>query len=190
MLKDLVAKCRSYRRFHQDVPVSEAALRELVDLGRLAASGGNRQPLKYALSWTPERNAIVFACLGWAMYLKDSWSGPAEGERPSAYIIVLGDKKVAPSQGIDHGFASQNILLGAVEKGLGGCVIASVQREKLQDALAIPAHLEILHVIALGKPKEQVVIDEMLPGGDFKYYRDADNVHHVPKRRLGDILVG
>ncbi|MBN1966637.1 MAG: nitroreductase family protein [Anaerolineae bacterium] len=189
MLKELVTKCRSYRRFHQDAPVSEATLRELVDLARLSASGANRQPLKYMLSADPLRNALIFPSLGWAGYLRD-WPGPAEGERPSAYVIVLHDKGVAPSFGCDHGIASQSILLGAVDKGLGGCIIASVKREELRSVLAIPERYDIIHVIALGKPKEQVMIEEMLPDGDFKYWRDADGVHHVPKYRLDDIIVG
>jgi len=189
MLKELIRKCRSYRRFYEDVPVDEDTLRELVDLARLSASGANRQPLKYMLSADLQKNALIFPLLGWAGYLRD-WPGPVEGERPTAYIIVLHDKEVAPSVGCDHGIASQSILLGAMENGLGGCIIASVKREELRAALAIPERYDIIHVIALGKPKEQVVIDEVGPDGDIKYWRDADGIHHVPKRRLDDIIVG
>jgi len=189
MLRDLIRKCRSFRRFYGDVPISRETLLDLVDLARLSASGANRQPLKYMLSNDPQKNALIFPLLGWAGYLKD-WPGPVDGERPTAYVIVLHDKEIAPSTGCDHGIASQSILLGAVEKGLGGCIIASVKREELRAALAIPERYDIIHVIALGKPKEQVVIDEVGPDGDIKYWRDAAAVHHVPKRRLDDIIVG
>jgi nitroreductase len=189
MIRDLVLKNRSYRRFYQDMPVSIDTLRELVDLARLSASAANRQPLKYVLSCDPRMNALVFANLAWAGYLKD-WPGPQEGERPSAYIIVLGDKTITQSFGCDHGIAAQSILLGATEMGLGGCIIGSVRKAELSQALVIPAEYEILLVIALGKPKETIVLEAVGSEGDVKYWRDEQAVHHVPKRSLREIIVG
>jgi nitroreductase len=189
MVKDLVLKNRSYRRFYQEVSIELETLRELIELARLSASAMNLQPLKYVLSCEPERNALIFSHLGWAGYLKD-WPGPAEGERPSAYIIVLGDTKISRSFGCDHGIAAQSILLGAVERGLGGCMIATVKRQELSQALGIATHYEILLVIAIGKPKETVVIEEVGRDGDTKYWRDSQGVHHVPKRALDDIVMG
>ena len=189
MLKDLVVQNRSYRRFYQEVAVDMDTLRELVDLARLSASGANRQPLKYLLSCEAERNALIFQHLAWAGYLVD-WPGPVEGERPSAYILILGDTEISRSSGVDHGIAAQSILLGATEKGLGGCIIASIQREKLCEALGIDPRYEILLALALGKPKETVVVDPVGPEGDIKYWRDSEGVHHVPKRALDEIIVG
>ena len=188
MLKDLVLKNRSYRRFYQEVVVELKTLRELVDLARLSASALNLQPLKYVLSCEPQKNALIFPHLGWAGYLKD-WPGPAEGERPSAYIIVFGDTEISRSVGCDHGIAAQSILLGATEKGLGGCMIATVKRQELSQALGIAPRYEIVLVIALGKPKETVVIEKVGPDGDVKYWRDSQSVHHVPKRALDDIII-
>jgi nitroreductase len=189
MLHDLVLKNRSYRRFHQDEAISLETLRELVDLARLSASGANRQPLKYVLSADAERNAEIFPLLAWAGYLRD-WPGPQDGERPSAYIVILGDTDISSAAGVDHGIAAQSILLGATERGLGGCIIASIQRDKLREVLQIEPRYEVLLVLALGKPKETVVIDPVGPDGDIKYWRDADGVHHVPKRALDEIIVG
>jgi nitroreductase len=189
MLKDLVLKNRSYRRFHQEVAIATDTLRELVDLARLSASALNLQPLKYVLSCDLKRNAMIFTHLGWAGYLKD-WPGPGEGERPSAYIIILGDTEISRSFGCDHGIAAQSILLGATEKGLGGCMIATVNRQELSKVLEIAPRYEILLVIALGKPKETVVIEKVKPDGDVKYWRDSQGVHHVPKRALDDIIIG
>lgn len=189
MLSDLVRTNRSYRRFYEETAITEETLRSLVDLARLSASGANRQPLKYVLSSTPDRNALIFPHLAWAAYLTD-WDGPGEGERPSAYIIVLGDTEISQSFGIDHGIASQSILLGAAELGLGGCIIATVQREALRSALAIDPRFKILHVLALGKPRETVVIEAVGADGDIKYWRDSQEVHHVPKRDLDEIIVG
>lgn len=187
MVRDLILKNRSYRRFHENEPVSEEVLRGLVDLARLSPSAGNRQPLKFALSWTPERNALIFPHLSWAGYLTD-WPGPATGERPAAYIIILADTKISAHVGSDQGIAAQSIMLGAVEQGLGGCIIGAVEREALQKKLGIPEHLKIQLVIALGRPKEKVVIEEAVEG-EIKYWRDEQEVHHVPKRRLEELII-
>jgi nitroreductase len=187
MISDLVRKNRSCRRFCQEVSIDRETLKDLVDLTRYCASAGNLQPLKYILSWTPEENELIFKHLAWAGYLK-GWEGPKEGERPAAYIIVLNDTTIAKSAGCDHGIASQTIMLGAVEKGLAGCMIGAVKRKELRDALSISEHLEILLVLALGKPKETVVIDTVGPDGDIKYWRDSNDVHHVPKRPLDEVI--
>lgn len=188
MLRDLVLKNRSYRRFDQSVSVELETLRELVDLGRLSASGSNVQGLKYILSNEPERNAEIFEHLGWAGYLKD-WPGPAEGERPSAYILILGDTEISKDFGVDYGIAAQSILLGAAERGLGGCMIGWIKMAGLREALRMPDRYEILLVIALGKPAETVVLEPVGPDGDIKYWRDEDGVHHVPKRSLDEVIV-
>ncbi len=189
MIRDLVIKNRTCRRFYQEVPIELETLRELVDLARLSASASNQQPLKYILSCDPQRNALIFPHLSWAGALKD-WPGPSEGERPSAYIIILGDTEISQAFGCDHGIAAQSILLGAREKGLGGCMLGAIQRKGLRRALGIPPRYKILLVLALGKPKEKVVLETLKPDGDFNYWRDSDKVHHVPKRPLDDIIIG
>jgi len=189
MLKDLILRNRSYRRFHEDVAIDMDTLRKFVDLGRLSASGSNMQPLKYVLSCDPERNSQIFPTLAWAGYLSD-WTGPAEGERPSAYVIILCDTEIRKDPGCDHGIAAQSILLGAAEAGLGGCMIGSIKRDELRDMLEIPNQYEISLAIALGKPRETVVLEDVKPDGDIKYYRDDEDVHHVPKRSLDEIIAG
>jgi len=188
MIRDLIEKNRSYRRFHQEIAIEYETLRELVDLARLSASAGNLQPLRYVLSCEPPKNALIFPHLAWAMYLKD-WPGPIEGERPSAYIVILEDKKVEHPLHCDHGIAAQSMLLGAIEKGLGGCIIGAINKPKLRQALNIPDRYEILLVLALGRPKEKVVIEKLKPDGSIKYWRDGKGVHHVPKRALEDIIL-
>ncbi|WP_455392907.1 nitroreductase family protein [[Eubacterium] cellulosolvens] len=188
MIEDLIKKNRSYRRFHQDVSLDNDKLKALVNLARLSASGGNLQPLKFIISCDKQKNATIFSNLSWAGYLKD-WSGPAEGERPAGYILILGDTLIRESFGCDHGIAAQSILLGATEMGFGGCIMSSVDRAGLRKSLKIPSHLEILLVLALGKPKEDVRVEPVGPEGDTKYWRDSENVHHVPKRALEDIIL-
>ncbi|HNS22668.1 MAG TPA: nitroreductase family protein [Sedimentisphaerales bacterium] len=189
MIRDLILSNRSCRRFHQEFAVERRTLEELVELARFSASAANMQPLKYLLSCEPQRNALIFATLAWAGYLKE-WPGPVEGERPAAYIVILGDTQINHTFGCDHGIAAQSILLGAREKGLAGCMVGLVKREELRKALAIPAAYEILLVIALGKPQEQVVVEDVGPDGSIKYWRDGAGVHHVPKRSLAELIVG
>jgi len=189
MIRDLIIKNRSYRRFHQEVAVGMDTLRELIDLARLSASGANMQPLRYILSCDPEKNAVIFPFLGWAAYLKD-WPGPDEGERPSAYVVMLEDTKIGHPMRCDHGIAAQSILLGATERGLGGCMIGSVDRKELRKALKIPERYEILIVLALGEPAQAVVIESVGADGDIKYWRDSEGIHHVPKRSLDEIIIG
>jgi nitroreductase len=189
MIRDLIMQNRSCRRFYQDVAIERETLRELVDLAKYSASATNRQPLKYILSCEPEKNAVIFRCLGFAGLLRD-WPGPIEGERPSAYIIILLDTEISKSAGCDHGIAAQSILLGAREKGLGGCMHGSVKREELSNAFGIPPRYEIILVLSLGKPKEKVVLETVGIDGNTNYWRDAESVHHVPKRRLDDIIIG
>jgi nitroreductase len=188
MLKELVLKNRSYRRFHQEQRLDRETLRELVDLARLSSSGANLQSLKYILSVEAERNARIFATLGWAAYLKQ-WPGPPEGERPSAYIVMLLDRSIAKSCYWDHGIAAQSMLLGAVERGLGGCTFGNVDRDELRRVLELDERYEILMVIALGTPKEEVRLVPLGPDGDIRYYRDGNGVHFVPKRELDDLIL-
>lgn len=187
-IKDLISKSRSYRRFDEHHKIDGETLRGLIRLAQLSPSARNNQPLKFWLSNTPDMNELIFPHLGWAGDLKD-WPGPAKGERPSAYILILGDTAIKENFGVDHGIAAQSILLGAVEDGLGGCMLGSAKVDELTKALGIPERYKILLVIALGKPVEQVVIEIVEEGADLTYYRDENDVHHVPKRGLDELIL-
>lgn len=188
MFRDLVLANRSIRRY-QPVEIKRETLVELVDLARNSASSSNRQALKFIISCETEKNAKIFATLSWAAALRP-WPGPAEGERPSGYIVILGDTKITQNFGCDHGIAAQTILLGARDKGLAGCMLGAIKKDVLRPALNIPEHLEILLVIALGKQGEKIVIEKMPASGEYKYWRDEGGVHHVPKRSLEEIIIG
>ncbi len=187
MLKDLVHKNRSYRRFYADYKIDSQILKNYIDLVRFTPSTANKQPLKYILSNSKEKNEKIFETLAWAGYLKD-WQGPDQGEHPSAYIIVLGDTEIAKDFSVDPGIVMQTILLKAVEEGLGGCMFGSIKRFKLAENLEIPKRYQILYVVALGKPKETVVIVDMA-GDDIKYWRDDKLNHHVPKRTVDELIL-
>jgi nitroreductase len=191
---EIIKKNRSYRKFIQNEPVSHRELESMIEAARLSASAANRQPLKYLLC-NNEASSLgkeIFECLAWAGYIKE-WDGPAEGEKPAAYIILLHDKSVHPNIYCDAGIAMQSILLQAVSLGYGGCIFASVNRPRLAKFLTLPDRFEILYVVALGKPAETVVLEKTNPdltaGENIKYWRDANGIHHVPKRSLNELII-
>lgn len=189
MLKDLVIRTRSYRRFYEDVAISVETLRDLVDLARNTASTVNSQALRYRLVTDEKEREIVYNNLAWAGLLKD-WNGPEKGERPSAYIIILCDLSVGSNKQFDDGITAQTILLGATEKELGGCMFGSINRKNLASELNInPEKYSIDLVVALGKPKENVIIVDLPESGSTSYYRDENGNHYVPKRALEDIII-
>ena len=187
MIRDLIVKNRSYRRFHQNHKIETFLLEDLIDLARLSPSAANLQRLRFKICNEEEDNEKVFSTLSWAGYLKD-WNGPKIGERPSGYIIILSTEKDIEKVACDAGIACQSILLGAVGSELRGCIFASVKKEKLQKLLKIPKEYTICYVIALGKPKENIKL-EHVENDDIKYWRDKNGTHHVPKRKLKDIII-
>jgi nitroreductase len=182
MLRDLVVKNRSYRRWYQDVSIDTETLRDLIDLARLAPSASNRQALKFILSNDPQKNALIFPNI----HIDND---PIEGERPSAYIIILHDTRIPAWVLVDLGIAAQTIHLGAVEKGLGGVMVGNINKASLRKALDIPAHFEIVLILALGKPREEMVIETMATNGSLEQWWDDNRVRHVIKRPLDDLIL-
>jgi len=187
-VRELLEKNRSYRRFFEDRRLDRNTLVQLVELTRRCPSAANRQPLKYLVACSAEDTARIFPHLRRAAALKD-WPGPAEGERPAAYIVILGDTQIASNYYVDPGIAAQSMLLAAVERGLGGCMIGSIDRNGLRKTLRIPDRFTIELAVALGVPSETVVLEDAENPEDIDYWRDAEGVHHVPKRPLEELLV-
>jgi nitroreductase len=189
MIEKLIRENRSVRQFDENKKIDKDVLLYLVNLARLSASAANLQPLKYIVSSHAETNEKIFECLGWAAYLKE-WKGPEKGKRPTSYIIILNDTKISNNWiHYDCGISAQSILLGAREKGIAGCMIGSIDKKKLSKALSLENHLEILLIIALGIPAEQVILEDISQNESIKYYRDEKGAHHVPKRKLNDIII-
>jgi len=186
-IKELLLSNRSYRRFKQEPALNENDLFDLIDSVRLSPSSRNCQSLKFIVLHSIKSCHTLFPFTAWAGYLKD-WPGPGEGERPTSYIIILNDTTISKKSDVDVGIAAQSILLTAAEKGFGGCMLASINREKIRASFSIGEKYDIPLVIALGKPAEKVVIDD-IKSGDTHYYRDADETHHVPKRKVDELII-
>lgn len=191
MLIDLLKKNRSYRGYDDSFRIDRSMLEELIDCTRYTASSVNIQPLKYFAASEPETVALIQPLTHWAGKLKELHL-PREGHRPTAFIVICQDMSVSDSPTMfqrDIGIAAQTILLAATEKGLGGCMIGSFEKNALKKALSLPEQIEPMMVLAIGKPDETVLLTEMGPGGSTDYYRDENDVHFVPKRALKDILL-
>lgn len=189
MLNELLKKSRSYRSFKPDIEVSEELLLEFIDNARIAAATMNLQPLKYRLVTSREEMAKLLPLTRWAAVLGIKL--PPENHEPKAAIIVCHDTDVTPFNPIflkDVGICSEIIMLSAAEHGLGGCIIGSADARKLSDTFALSENLLPQLVLTFGVPDETVVIEDA-EGGDVKYYRDENNVHHSPKRKLSDIII-
>lgn len=189
MLKELVIKNRSYRRFYEECAISQETLRELIGVVRNTASTVNSQALRFKLITENEEKESVFKNLAWAGLLKD-WNGPEKGERPSAYIIIMCDLSIGCNKHYDDGIAAQTILLAATEMGYGGCMFGSINRKNLAEELDIDLErYSIDLVIALGKPKETVKLVDLPESRSTAYYRDGEGVHYVPKLSVDDLII-
>lgn len=190
-LKEMVIKNRSYRKFDETKSIPLPHLLDMVDISRFTPSSVNIQPFKFYISNEKQKNDIIFPHTRWARLLKD-YPGPVEGERPTAYIIVCNDLKVASNVerfAVDAGIISQTILLAAVEKGYGGIMIKNMDGEDIKTKLNMPNHISPYIVLALGTPDEEIILEEINDGEKTTYYRDENGMHHVPKRKLDDIII-
>ncbi len=186
MLLDLVKRARSYRRYDPTKPLSKDDLKAFVEAARLTPSAGNLQRLRY-LAVTEKSEVLTLTKeVKWAGYLSD-WDGPADSEAPAAYLILLSPESTGVSQ-IDVGIAAETILLAAAEAGVGGCMILNFPREALTERYKLASNYKIELVISLGVPAEKVEIETMKED-NVRYYRDENDVHHVPKRALSEVFL-
>ena len=186
-IKHLANTTRSYRRFRQIYPVTPELMTQWVDNARVSASAGNKQPLRYRIVTDKEQCAHIFETLTWAAALPD-WDGPESGQRPTGYIIMATDSETFKGElwRFDAGIAAQTIMLSSTEEGFGGCIMLSFKRGELKKILSMPEDLEPVLVLALGRPIEDIRLVDAVQG-DTTYYRDEQQVHYVPKRKLEDI---
>ncbi len=177
---------RTIRRFKQQ-SISIEILKKLVDLARIAPSGNNVQAIEYIIVQKPEIREKLFPLLKWARSLPREERTPETGRRPTAYIIILLNTSIKKSYyEYDIGASVENILLGAVKFGLGACWMGSINANKIRALLEIPEFYEIKHVISLGYPDEESVMEPYKDS--FNYWKDDNGVMHVPKRKVDDII--
>ena len=189
---DLVKTNRSYRGYDGNFKMTIQQLEHLVECARFCPSTVNMQPLKYFLSCDGETNGIILGNVTFAGRLKDIMKLPHKGKEPAAYIVVCHDKGIAPDPAgylKDVGIVSQTMLLAACAEGLGGCMLSSFDPQKLGNDLGLPESIQPMLVLALGKSDEEIVCVDCEKDGNIAYYRDENDVHYVPKRKLEDLII-
>ncbi len=190
MLKDIVKKSRSYRIFDESYKLEKQDLVDLIELARFSPCGKNGQYLRFIPICEEEVLKEIYPYLAWAAYLKD-WGGPVEGDRPTGIILVVSKEGslTDPILACDMGIASQSIMLGAVEKDLGGCMIRALNRKKIAEVLNLSDDYIIHIALAIGKPAQDVIVEDIHEGENIKYWMDEDKTHHVPKIILHDLIL-
>lgn len=189
--KELVKRNRSFRGYDESYRFTKEQLEDYVDTTRYTASSVNMQPLKYFIAYEKEMVDTIQKMTKWARALPDL-NLPYVGKRPTGFIVVCQDINISLNTERfmkDVGIVAQTILLQATEEGLGGCMIGNFKKEEVMETLKLDDKLVPLLIIALGKPDEEIVITEIPESGSTNYYRDKEDVHYVPKRSLGDILI-
>ena len=189
--EELVRRCRSYRRFDGEAEPGRGPLLAFVDLARRTSSAMNKQTLRYAVVSDEDDCARLFKGLRFAAALPE-WQGPEPDERPTGYVVVYSDGEPGNLTWCDCGIACQTMALAATTAGMGACMVRSFDPKVVEEVLRdVPDGLVPMLVVAFGVPSETVVLETISgTGAPTAYWRDADGVHHVPKRSLEDVLVG
>lgn len=182
------------RRFAPDPPVSEAVVRELVDLASRAPSAGFTQGWDFVALLTPaDRDTFWNAARPTeadSPWLDGVRAAPALLlclANPQAYL----DRYAEPDKGwsdrslhhwpipywdTDTAMAAMLVLLGATDRGLGALFfgVSTAQHDPVRSALGIPPERRIVGVIALGTQAERVRSPSLKRGR-----RDVDAILHV-----------
>lgn len=191
MILELAMKNRSFRGYDESYRFTKEELMELVNVTRFAASSVNRQPFAYYIAWEKDEVDKIQKLTKWARGLPDM-TLPHPGMCPTGWVIVCHNTDWAPNVERfrqDRGIVAQTLLLAAAEKGLGGCMIGNYVADDVKAALELPENMVPVLLIALGKPAEKIVLTEVGEDGNVNYYRDENDVHYVPKRKLEDIVL-
>ena len=184
MIKDLLKKTRSYRRFDHSVKMSREDLEDIIGVYRLLPSAMNYQPLKFYIAYEEDVTAKLFEHTFWAGAVKDG--KPVMEESPVAYIVICFDTNIGRCRDWDAGITALAFMERAVEKGFGGCILGSFTKDKFRNILSVEDSLEPNLVLALGKPAENVILTDA--ADSITYYRDEEKNHYVPKRPLNTLI--
>lgn len=185
---ELVKQARTCRRFDESRPLSENDLEWLMECARAAPSARNGQELRFmTVSWGNICREL-FLLTRWAAAIKD-WHGPAEGERPTAFIAILMPERGGELLFYDAGIAAQTIQLAASSRGWGACMIHSFDRQKAAELLTLPQGMKFSLLIGLGVARETRALENAAKGASTAYWRDESQVHHVPKRMLSELII-
>lgn len=188
-LENLLEWRRSYRKFDESRLISKNDIDEILNSIKFASCANNRQYLRFISVENKNKVLEIFDNTKWAASLKNNMGRPKEGERPVYFIAILSDDdKKLRFNGIDEGLVISNLTLVAAEKGIGSCIIGSVNDKKMREILNYKDNYSCEVVIAFGYPIVKSTIKEIDLEEDQSYYLDEDGNYIVPKYKLNDIV--
>ena len=177
---------RTFRAFTRE-PVPKDVLADILEAGRLANCGANRQSLRFVVAEKPEDVAKLCELTKWAAAIPDGAGTPAPEQRPTLYIVVLQDTSVPGHSDIDVGIAVAGMTTAAWAKGVGSCIIGTLPRDRTAQLLGLPENLQVHTGIAFGYPAHRSTVVP-LKDGQKKYWRDENGDYYVPKYALSEIV--
>lgn len=188
-LENLLEWRRSYRKFDESRLISKNYIDEILNSIKFASCANNRQYLRFISVENKDKVLEIFDNTKWAASLPNNIGRPKEGERPVYFIAILSDEaKKLRFNGIDEGLVISNLTLTAAEKGIGSCIIGSVNDKKMREILNYEDNYSCEVVIAFGYPKVKSTIKEINLEEDQSYYLDDDGNYLVPKYKINDIV--
>ncbi len=188
-LENLLEWRRSYRKFYESRLISKNDIDEILNSIKFASCANNRQYLRFISVENKDKVLEIFDNTKWAASLPNNIGRPKEGERPVYFIAILSDEaKKLRFNGLDEGLVISNLTLTAAEKGIGSCIIGSVNDKKMREILNYKDNYSCEVVIAFGYPKVKSTIKEIDLEEDQSYYLDEDGNYIVPKYKKDDIV--
>lgn len=148
-----VIKSRRSVRRYEEKEVPQEILKTLIDCGRLAPSGYNRQPWVFVVVTDRKKRHALSALCPWGRFLKEA----------GAAILIFYEKD-AETGLEDACAAAENIIIAAWAFGLGTCWVNSHRKahsEAVKRFLQCPENFELAVILAVGYPRE-------IPGAPHK----------------------
>ena len=154
-ISEAIRKRRSIKKY-LDIPIEWNKIGAILDAGRLAPSAGNLQPWKFIVVKSAEnKKKISEACY------QQYWMQTA----PIHIIIFAEINKMNRFYGLrgerlysiqSCALAAQNIMLEAINQGLGCCFVSAFDEEMISRYFSIPSFGRPQAIITLGYPGEEV----------------------------------
>ena len=183
---ELLASRRTYRRFLQK-PVPADVIADMAEAVRLSSCGANRQAIRLVVVQSPEMVAKVQPLVKWAAYLPPEQGTPQPEEQPVLFAAVVQDTSIPGDKDTDAGIALANLTLAAWAKGVGSCIMGSIDRPRLTELLGLTGHQKLHSMVALGYPSHSARVVPMTGETGVNYYLDENRDYCVPKRSKEEI---
>lgn len=183
-LQRLLRANRSYRGYDTSFKVREDQLRSIIEVATLCPSARNQQVLRFRPVLEAEADVVLqHIRLGGAL---PELHLPFAGTEPRAFVVICSTVPDSHYVSVDLGIVAQSMLLRATELGLGGICIGAFDHAEIKQGLGLS--LELLLVLAIGRPKEHIELRSCSEGDSLTYYRE-DGIHYVPKINVDDLIL-